>query len=66
MFSITNLCFSSCYDAYNNYYCYSAWYYYGRWILLGVCILCIFLSVFLMAYVFPALRASPNLVSPLT
>ncbi|KAH7627272.1 chitin synthesis regulation, resistance to congo red-domain-containing protein [Sordaria sp. MPI-SDFR-AT-0083] len=37
------------YDAYNNYYCYSAWYYYGRWILLGVCILCIFLSVFLMA-----------------
>ncbi|KAK3954912.1 chitin synthesis regulation, resistance to congo red-domain-containing protein [Pseudoneurospora amorphoporcata] len=36
-------------DSYGNCYCYSAWYYYGRWILLGICILCVFLSVFLMA-----------------
>ncbi|KAK3356259.1 chitin synthesis regulation, resistance to congo red-domain-containing protein [Neurospora tetraspora] len=37
------------YDTYDNYYCYSAWYYYGRWVLLGIAILCVFLSVFLMA-----------------
>ncbi|EGO53802.1 hypothetical protein NEUTE1DRAFT_93432 [Neurospora tetrasperma FGSC 2508] len=36
-------------DAYGRPYCYSHWYYYGRWILLAVAILCVFLSVYLMA-----------------
>ncbi|EAA35593.1 hypothetical protein GE21DRAFT_2603 [Neurospora crassa] len=36
-------------DEYGQRYCYTHWYYYGRWILLAVAILCVFLSVYLMA-----------------